>query len=210
MATITEKQRKANQEIINQLMKVLGIDNIENIKDFSIHVRQNDVIQTEVSFFNTEFQIEKIMKVFDSKGEVLSEEQKKLDEKLGRFIEAKGEAIDTEWNVMDRMNKPAERDTYSKWRTIEPGKVYNDVYLESHEFTYQKEGIAIKCSGVIISEAPILTELGEDDLILKDLKGIKKIEPYYPHRPDIKGNGVKVDKVEDRIIPNVGTSIFRI
>ncbi|KKM94159.1 hypothetical protein LCGC14_1201190, partial [marine sediment metagenome] len=153
MATITEEQRKANQEIINALMKVLGIDNIENIKDFSIHVRQNDVIQTEVSFFNTEFQIEKIMKIF--------------------IFNSKGERIDV--TAMDRMNPESKRDLYSKWRTIEPGKVYDEIHIK--DSTPDLKGtLTLCCFGeAFINTFPKPSKLQNNDLVLDNLKGIKEI-----------------------------------
>ena len=169
MATITEEQRKANQEIINALMKVLGIDNIENIKDFSIHVRQNDVIQTEVSFYNTEFQIEKIMKVFQSNG-----------------------------SAMSRMNKEADRDLYSKWRTIEPGKVYGTVYILSNSVSevFDDVGIVLHCSGEVEwcfdkLGLPLPPELKDNDLILDNLKGITDIITY------VKESELPANELED-------------
>lgn len=164
---ITEEQARTNQEIINRLMEALGIDNIEQIKDFSIHVKQPSNIEIEIHAYNKELKIEKITKIFNSAGKAI-----------------------------DRMKPEFVKDLYSKWRTIEPGKVYNNVYVGEGDFTYQKEGIVIECSGRIISDTPTLTELGENDLILKDLKGIKKIEPNYPPRPGIMF-------ARDRIIPNV-------
>lgn len=161
MAVITEEQRKANQEIINKLMKVLGIDDYEEIRDFSIHVRKDSAIETEVHFYNTKSQLEKVVKVFQS---------------------VKGNAIDTNGSAMDKMQPEPSRDLYSKWKTIEPGKVYNKVYIISDSDDFNSEGLVIQyCVGDIeicggIEFLPLPLELNENDLVLNDLTGIKGIE----------------------------------
>ncbi len=197
MATITEVQAKNNREIINKLLKVLGIDNIEQVRDFSIHVRHNFVIETEVSFWNTEYQIEKIMKVF--KSGATSEAQKKLDKKIGSFIKA-SERLSNGEKVKTGDGK--KRTTYANLPTAHElrkvlyhDRLYNNIYCRAFRSKFDSEGIVVRCSGDLIMGAFINSNEGApEDLVLENLQGIKEVIVHVaePTATEIKEGSEKV------------------